>query len=264
VGKSPIADIPGADSFNWIIAPAGRCVSLVGEETGIAALIQRAVVALAHQGPLLELARRELATAKASEDGIAALIAEQQPLANAARDLIDVDFHPINVHGIIGLWVAVEVAVEDTAVLILLNDPTTLTLVEAAGVKTSTDSGPPADAARRIFHRLERHSRRDRRVGEAYCHLLAILRISVAMTPEVGDVFSELNYVRNCLLHRAGIADERVKTEAPLLDIAPGAPVKISSARYLRYFDSVRQFAVALLNATVESPYVRVGAYPAP
>jgi hypothetical protein len=258
VAQSPITDIPGADSFNWIIAPAGRCVSLVGEETGMAALIQRAIVALAHQGPLLELARRELANAKKPENAIVALITEQQPLANAAQDLINVDFHPINVHGIIGLWVAVEVAVEDTAVLILLNDPTALALVAAAGVKTSTNSDSPTDAARRIFHRLERHSRRDRRVAEAYCHLLSILGISVAITPEIADVLSELNYVRNCLLHRAGIADEKVKTEAPHLDIAPGAPIRIPSARYLHYFDGVSKFAGALLTATVQSPYVRV------
>jgi hypothetical protein len=53
--------------------------------------------------------------------------------------------------------VSVEVAVEDSAVLILLNDPTTLALVEAAGVKTATNADQLAEAARRIYHRLERH-----------------------------------------------------------------------------------------------------------
>jgi hypothetical protein len=157
VAGLPVADIPGADSTNWIIAPAGRCVSLVGEETAMAGLIQRAIISLSRQGPLLESARRELIMVQASDAAINTLITQQQPIANAAQQVIDVDFHPLNLHGIIGLWVSVEVAVEDSAGLILLNDPTTLALVEAAGVKTATNADQPAEAARRIYHRLERH-----------------------------------------------------------------------------------------------------------
>lgn len=226
----------------------------------MASLIQRGIIALAHQGPLLDSARRELARTGASEEAIVRLIAEQAPLGKSAKDLMEVDFHPINAHGIIGLWVAVEVAVEDTAVLILMREPTASALVQAAGMRLPNPTGSmnALDVARRIYRRLEQYSRDGRRVAEAYCFLLSILRVPVSIDTDAANVLSELNYVRNCLLHRNGIADDRATTEAPTLGLSPGAQIKIPSSRYLRYFDAARQFAHALLQGTVSSPYVRV------
>lgn len=246
-------EIAGADSFNWVIAPAGRCVSLVAEETHTAALVQRGLIALAHQGPLLESARRELARAQGSEGAIVALIAEQSALGKSAKELIDVDFHPINAHGIVGLWVAIEVAVEDTAVLILLKDPSATSLVQAAGVKVKASDSLSVDAAREIYHRLERQSRKDLRVAGAYCRLLSLLGVSVTLSAEVEEVLSELNYVRNCLLHRGGVADNKAKAEAPNLNVVSGEHIKIATPRYLRYFDAVKHFATALLSGAVAS-----------
>ena len=251
--------IPNADVFNWVIGPASQCVLLVGEETKIASLLQRAVITLANSGSLLELARQQISRAKMPETAIKRLLMEQEGLTSWAKELMSDDFHAINVHGVIGLWVAVEVAVEDTAVLILMKEPSAVDLIAGTGVRLpNVDGHVPSEAdARRIYDRLERHSRQGRLVIEGYQYLLQTLRVSVVVPNTVALVLSELNYIRNCLLHRAGIVDQRVTIEAPDLDARPGEQVKLSSTRYLHYFDAVSQFALALLKGTIESPYVR-------
>jgi hypothetical protein len=214
---------------------------------------------LAKQGPLLELVKRELKRNHRPDAPIKRLLLEQPGLAQWAEKLISDDYDPINRHDVIGLWVAVEVAVEHTAILILSKESSAAALVEAAGVRLpQLPSLPPSEAdAGRIYKRLEAHTRRDRSVAEGYCELMSILGVEVTITPATSAVLAELNYVRNCLLHRAGIADERAAREAPDLGLAIGAPIKISSKRYLRYFDAVAQFAQALLKGAIGSSYLR-------
>lgn len=245
--------------FNWIIGPAGRCVSLIAEETRVASLIQRALTALSNQGPLLELAREKLRSANASEEGIAYLQAEQHTLGQWAKDIINDDYDMINRHGVIGMWVAVEVAVEDTALLVLRNDSNALTRIAAAEVKLPSRLASPLsdyDAAR-IYKSLERHARESRSVADSYCYLLSLLDVQVTLPTDCASILGELNFVRNCLLHRSGIADDRVTTEAPGLLLKPGDQIHIGSERYLRYFDAVAEFARAMLQGTLNSPHIR-------
>lgn len=251
--------IPDSDAFNWVIGPATQCVRLIAEENRIASLVQRAIVALSHQGPLLHVMRQRLIEANLDAQAINRLIHEQEAgLGQWANDLMSQDFEPIIKHGIIGMWVALEVAVEDTAVLVLMKDKTALKLLENAGVKLPLQlSSPLTEAdARRAYRRLETYSRKDRSVASGYSHLLSILGISVSLSPDVVSSLAELNYVRNCFLHRAGITDERSNVEAPALSLALGAQIKVSSKMYLHYYDVVACFAQALLAGVLSSSYV--------
>src|SRR5678809_483635 len=83
--------------------------------------------------------------------------------------------------GVIALWASLEVAVEDTAVLILLRDPTAVPLVAGSGVRLPANlSSPLTEAeARRIFVRFDRLASGTRRVSEAYCHVLETLGLSL-------------------------------------------------------------------------------------
>lgn len=252
--------IPNSDAFNWVIGPATQCVSLIAEESRIASVLQRAIVALSHQGPLLQFVRQRLTATTADVQAIDRLILEQQGgLGQWASELMSEDFEPINKHGVIGMWVALEVAVEDTVVLVLMNDGSARQSLSNAGVKLPQSLSLPlteADA-RRVYRRLEAYSRKDRSVASGYSHLLSILGISVTLSPDVISSLAELNYLRNCLLHRAGFADERSTVEAPGLSLDPGTQIKISSERYRHYFDSAGKFAQALLAGVLSSSYVR-------
>lgn len=254
------SSIPNSDVFNWVIGPAGQCVSLIAEETQVASLLHRSIIALSNQGPLLDLVRRNFVSAKKAVSYIDKLISEQQDIGPWAKQLMADDFDPINRHGVIGLWVAIEVAVEDTAVLILTKDPSAIYLLSCTDIKLPKALSTPLSEsdARRVYSRLEAYSRKGRSVAEGYCHLMSILRVSVAVSQETLQTLAELNYVRNCLLHRAGITDERAKTEAPSLSLKIGEKIKIPSVRYSHYFEAVGQFAQALLYGVVHSSYIRI------
>ncbi len=255
-----LSSIPNSDAFNWVIGPAAQCVSLIAEETKVASLLHRSIIAFSNQGPLLDLVRKQFLSKKQSVSNIDKLISEQKVTGPWAKQLLNNDFDPINRHGIIGLWVAVEVAVEDTVVLILIKEPSAIDLISGTGIKLPKNlSNPLSESdARRVYSRLETYSRKNRSVAEGYCHLMSVLGISVNLPNEAFKTIAELNYVRNCLLHRAGVADERSNIEAPTLGLNVGDKIKISSTQYSHYFEVVGQFAKALLNGVIHSRYIRL------
>jgi hypothetical protein len=252
--------IPNSESFNWVIGPAAECVHLIVEETRIASLLQHAIIALANQEPLLNIVRQRIKETNNDVTAIDKLILEQRGgLGQWAKELMEEDYAPINRHGIIGMWVAIEVAIEDTVVLILTKDSSSLSMISGAGIKIPKSLSDPLNEidARRIYNRLEFHSRKGRSVAEGYIYLMSVLNVSFTLPNEFIESISELNYVRNCILHRAGVVDERVHIEAPNLSNQIGEYIKISSKQYLRYYDAVGKFSTELLNGVMKSSYVR-------
>lgn len=254
--------IPDADAVNWIIGPAGRCASYAAEETRVASVLHRAIIVLSGLDPFLVLARRALEAADKPTIQMDLLLAEQRTLGPWAKELLDSNFHPINSHALIGLWTTIEVAVEDTVCLILLKNPDALGSAIRAGVswQISKAAALNVEGARRIYARLERLTRKTLTVGESYCHILSIFGIRLSLSAETLATLAEINYVRNCLLHRGGIADQRSAVEVPRLGLLAGQEVKVTSGHYQRYFKEVGEFAHAFLEATIHSKYVRTKA----
>lgn len=251
--------IPDADAVNWIIGPAGRCVSYASEETRVAAVLQRSLVVLSGLDPFLGLARHALGATGKPTRAIDSLLTEQKTLGPWSKELLDVKLHPINSHALIGLWTAVEVAVEDTACLILMKDPEALEKVIRAGVRWQKSSAASIDeqVSRKVYARFERLTRKTQSVGEAYCQMLSTLGVPLSLDVETLLTLAEINYVRNCLLHRGGIADQRSTVEALRLNLQVGQEIRVTSELYQRYFQAVGEFAQAFLKATIESKYVQ-------
>jgi hypothetical protein len=251
--------IPDTDLFNWVIGPVSRCGTYVAEETRVAAVLQRALVVLAGLDPFLQFARRGFQQASVPLEGIDQLIAHQKTLGPWAKELLAAELHPINSHALIGLWIAVEVAVEDTACLILIKEPAALGEVAAAGVRHKGLHLSAVDerTARSIVRAYERHLRQTLSVSGAYCKILSTLGIDVTLSDNVAVVLDEINYARNCLLHRGGAVDERSRVEAPSLDVNVGSEIVVTSARYLKYYDAVSEFSKALLAGVLESRHIR-------
>jgi|GEM_PF-1703974 len=248
-----------ADVSNWVVGPVGRCVTYVAEETRVAAVLQRALVALAGLDPFLRFARRGFQQALAPLEGIDQLIAHQKTLGPWAKALLAAELHPINSHALIGLWTAVEVAVEDTACLILVKEPAALRDVAVAGVrhKALILNVVDDETARSIVGVYERHLRKTLSVSGANCKMLSTLGVDVTLSDHTAIVLDEINYARNCLLHRGGVVDERSIVEAPTLDVDVGSEIVVTSARYLKYYDAVSEFSNALLTGVLASRHIR-------
>jgi hypothetical protein len=253
-----VSSIPGADDFNWILGPPGRCVSFIAEETRIGALLQRAIVVLGGFQPFLRLIRPLFERDPDALARLEWLMKEQEGLGQWAKELSAGDFSPINSHALVGLWTAIEVAVEDTVSLIILKDPTVLPLALEMGASKKLFSAPALDAvaARRMYSRWEGHLRDTLSIGAAYDALLGAL-LPFPSNVDRAIVLTELNYVRNCILHRGGTVDEKVLGEAPYLGVKSGDQVVVASKSYLRYFDAAATFASDLIGAAVKSKYTR-------
>ncbi len=255
-----MSTIPGSDAVNWIIGPVGQCIKLIGEATTFPSLLHRAVVTLEGQPVFLELARQQ-AMMRKNHRALAALAKYKVQAADAsavAREHIDTDFDSINKFAVIGLWVPIEVSVEDTCILVLSKSSSSQRLIEH-GFKVKRWDGALTEAeARAVWRKLERQARESSTVVEAYARILESLGLSISLDQSTEQTLSELNYVRNCVLHRAGIVDDRAQAQAPLLGIAPGEILRVSSVQYARYIDGAHRFALSLLNATLKSEYVRL------
>jgi hypothetical protein len=252
---------PGSEIDNWILGPANTCVLSIGNGSVMAGFLKRAVTAASHQGWLLDLAREKLKMLKdpSSLEAIDRLIAEQDWIANQAREIADADFHPLNVHGVISLWVAIEVAVEDTAMLVLMKDAQAANdAVAVLKRPPKTDGGVLNEGdARKVFDRMTRQFRDGATVMDGYRALLNALKINVNISEKSNQVLSELNYVRNCLLHRGGIVDSRVEVEAPGLNLSVGTMLQIGADRYSHYYDAAAEFATTLIGGVVASPFIK-------
>lgn len=256
---SSLPTIPASDSYNWVIVPVTRCIQSVADGARLSGLLQRAVASLASQEALL--CQLEALLRLMGKD---VPVAEEGSIPAAgwtqwAKELIDSGLHEVHAPGVIALWASLEVTVEDTVTLILVNDAQALADVVAAGVRPSQSWPRPLDEsnARRVFARFEQVSRGTRSIAQAYAHMLQVLGVHASVPPHVLETVAELNYVRNCILHRGGIVDSRASQEAPKIGLSVGDTVRVERDDYLRYFGAVGAFAQQVLEGAIASRHAR-------
>ncbi len=257
--------IPNSDAFNWIIGPAADCVLQIGGDIQRYGLVQRAVSAVPFHEKLLEYCFAvERSQGKNTDELVRMIIPLRDGLSAKASELMEDDFGPINRQMLISLWVAIEVAIEDTVLLILTKDAAAVAQLGTLGVKKlKFDALQPLGEieASMAFDKLERHFQQEGRknnssVAKNYCDMLLFLGIPLKLPEALCDELSEIGAVRHCLLHRNGVADLDAVRMAPSLSLQLGEKLKISSEHYRTYFQSVAAFATAFLEAVMQSPYV--------
>lgn len=259
VTKKPRYPIERDPSINWIVGPLHECVTFLAVEKAMGNVVARALEVLPLVPKLVKLAEPEIAR-KAGPAGVAhfrALTADHLDLSGWPERLSVDDFSLTNVHTLVSLWSAIEVLVENLVVITLVNDQAT---VEAAGreVKVPASGGLPSEAeARRIFKSLERKARSGRCVLEGCDWLLALCDIKRQPGSDVAQRFKEINELRNCILHRAGIADGRLSEAAPSLALQPGDAIRISRKQLDGYYDAMSTFAVETTRGAIKSRHVR-------
>lgn len=252
--------IPNSDALNWIIGPVTRAVMYIAEETKIAGTLQRSLAVLESHETFLQLARQQFVQVGA-EEGLSAidkLLAEAPGLSKEATELRQNDYSVVNSHSLIGMWGAVEVAVEDTVVLVLSKEASGLSAAANAGIKTAAfEPGPVSEEdARRLYSRLERQPRGNLRVGEFYVQLLDRFGIKFNCSRHTLSKLEEINEVRNCILHRGGIIDGRAAQIGALRPYL-GKPLPITKARYLEYYEAIGDFVKEMMNGVLASSYIR-------
>ena len=248
-----------APIHNWILEPAHRCVVYLTEEAKLGGILQRALTALSSQRGLLEMVRHTFVRSRKPLRAINALHAEQPGLEKWAAEVIATDYSHINAHGLIGVWVAVETAVEDTVIAVLMRDVEWAKRASLVGLKVPEILPLSEDDARRFYrNRLERSAPRGSDIAQVFEHVLSAVDVDIKFPRELRPRLAQLNYIRNCLLHRGGIVDARAAEEAPSLGIKVGQPIRVSREMFLSNFDAASGFTSALFTALLASRHAKV------
>ncbi len=250
--------IPDTDVVNWIISPAANAVKYIADETGNAAAMTKAIMISSKITILLQVARQQLNNNGLSDENINALIDECHELEDIALEHIESDFHAVNSHALVGLWCALEVAVEDTIVMILMKDKMSISTIHNNGLKTKPyKSGPLNEAeGRRLYRSLEHQIRKSQQIADSFCYMLNIFGLRVDLSQEDSQTLAELNCVRNCILHRSSIIDGKAIAECPSLTPFKDKVITINREKYLHYYRAVSIFCSKLLSTTLNSLYI--------
>ncbi len=253
--------IPDGNVLKWIISPVGRAVSFVAEEMKLASVLHRGLIVLEGHELLLRAAREkfEIAGARGSLPSVDQLLAEAPLLSQWAAELRKEDYSTVNSHSLISIWSAVEVAVEDTVVLILSKDPSAVDVVSAAGVKTAGFGEGPLteEEARRLFtNRIQRKIGENLRVGEFYTRVLGLFGLTISLSNHALSKLEEANWVRNCLMHRGGIIDAKAAQSVATLRPFLGRKLPLTKQRYLEYHDAIGKLLGAIMEAAIASKYI--------
>ena len=243
---------------SWIRAPAARCIEFVAEETKIAALLQRSLTHIEMGRPLFELVKKQFQLAGQPDSAVLVdtLLDSAPHHEDWARLLRQQDYAPLNAHSVISMWGALETCVEDTVVAILTNDPSAAAALESVGLRQKRVGSNDEDRdLRKVYKALENKRRIAGNVIATFESVLCVFGLS-ADVPDNRETLLELNAVRNCLVHRGGIIDEKAVSEAPSLLVLKGTEIKIGSKDFLRYNEAVSAWVITLLKSIGQSPYV--------
>lgn len=244
-------------NLNWVIAPIGNCISYLGEEITQNAVIQRSLINLSGMDGFLNLAKESLIQKNIPTTGIECLIKEHVFLKEKSKEFISSDYNSINSHSLVNLWAIIEATVEDTVILTLQKGKVTLDQITRKGIKVKLNLNLSNESdRRRIYRSIEMQTRNNSNVGEGICNIMKVLNINLNLNNKTNKVLSEVNSVRNCILHRGGILDDKASKDIFIGTHKIGNKINITKAVYMAYFDAIRKLATQLMQAIIESPYI--------
>lgn len=176
-----------------------------------------------------------------------------EEFAKFAEEEIERGFSTINGFGTLAIWSWLEAFVTDFCVIWIRRRPSALK--EMDGPKIKVDLGEYArltneDRARFVVEALDREFSGPLKRGPArFENLLSGVGVPILLDKKTKKNLFELQSYRNCLAHRFGIVDRKLKDDCPWLNERVGAALTISMTDFFRFSNS----AAAVLLATIHS-----------
>ncbi len=196
---------------------------------------------------------KELAgwTSKTDEEDKAA-IEEAERVAEFANKEIESGFPLLHAHTLVGLWGALEAAVSDTLLNILLNEPGLLKYDCFAKVRITLAEFEMLDREDRMRFLLEEISR-----AQGFSHkqgvdkfeaLLDNFQLSGPVDDQTKKTLWEINHLRNAIVHRASLADRRLLKACPWLGLKVAEKIVITPRALNKYHGALCGYATTLIH----------------
>ena len=242
-----------------IMGPITECALFIGDEIMIAGVITRSLMSMNGITTLLNLAKKELKRHSKIKEipKMDHLISMAQSIEKEAIKLQRDDFNIVNIHCVIAIWGALEACVENIITLVLMNDPEAINRLRQFGAKVKPITGTPTEEdCFKIYKNLEKDFRKNRSVAETYVEMLRIFGINVYCDDAMAIKMAEINEIRNALLHRAGIINQRSIANASALEPYLNRKIDIGIAVCGEYQKVVLNFCRNILNGIAASNYI--------
>jgi hypothetical protein len=139
----------------------------------------------------------------------------------------------------VAIWGGLEAFIEDLLALCLENDSSLMSLESVAKIKVSIsrfEAMPLEQRRHYIIDTIERDMQSKYKQGVSrFESLLGVFGLGGSVDDNTKRTLLEIAGVRNVLVHRSGIADERLVTTCPWLGIKIGQTVRVDRSTFSRY-----------------------------
>jgi len=175
-------------------------------------------------------------------------IAEER--AKFAQMEIDSGFAIVNSHVVAALWGSEEAFLHNFACQWLMNRPESLLKEPWSNLRVRVGEYEKLDPEAKVeylFEMLEQSLGSNLKQGiNRFESIFHVLGLSGSVEKTVKDSIFELQQIRNVVVHKRGIADRRLCTACPWLDLQPGQRVLVSS-------EMINRYSMALLKYTMQA-----------
>jgi hypothetical protein len=177
--------------------------------------------------------------------------------ARLAREEIERGFPLLRSHTPVSTWGFFEVAVEDTIVNILLNEPNALKSEAFVKIKVPLAQFHLSDEESRVrFLLTEATKVSGRKQGvDAFESALGLLDLSGPVDEGLKKAIWEMDHIRNVIVHRGSCADQRIIEACPWLKLEPGIRIALNGEAVKRYGFALVDYAV-VVSQRLELRYV--------
>ena len=171
--------------------------------------------------------------------------------AEFAEKEIKNGFPLLNAHALVGLWGAIDSAVEDALVGTLMHEPDLLRSEAFARLRiplAEFETLERDERMRLLVQELRRGQPPDQAQGvEALERLLSHIGLSGDVSPKTKKAMWEMQNVRNVIVHRGSIADRRLIKHCPWLGLKVGDEVKVPHTAIHKYDAALHDYLYTII-----------------
>jgi hypothetical protein len=204
--------------------------------------------------PLLVKALQPFGSESAEKD--ANEIARSERIAERADAEIAREFFHVRSLVVIGIWSVLETMAKDTVVAFVRNDRKFYRNDEFMRLNIQLGeylNVPGRERAEFIVDAMEKKLNGAGRIGLGRFNiLLKAVGVHVNLQPDAEKSLLELQQVRNCIAHRTGTVDRRLKEVCPWIPARLGSQLQVERADMQRYFGVAHQLVLETFYGIVD------------
>jgi hypothetical protein len=244
----------------WLFGPPNTLLQYIVDEQVITSVTHRALLNVRATPLLLAIAREQIPNpTDQTKDAWQQLINLSAGDFGFAEEEAATGFNTLFSHAAVGTWGAIETSIENT----LLNHIRKVSDVETV-IRTSAPTLKDKDLRRgleggapgALLKRWEGLLPDTLTTMGRQLLMLQAFGLYISLKPGSEQLLSELAELRNVILHRGGVVDQRFKDKCPWRPDEIGDRMLVSHELMGSYFEAAGDFAVTLIGAVAKSPYI--------